>query len=68
MRVYRCLTCKCGFAVFLKRGKENKGVKGITCPLCATSDQIEEADPAEEIGAALAKRALAFWKSLPSGD
>lgn len=68
MRLYRCLKCRCGFAIFMKRGKENKGGKGITCPLCASSEEIEEGDPVEEIGATLAKRALAWWKTLPSGD
>ena len=68
MRVYRCPGCACAFAILaMKRGKENKGGKGITCPLCQGED-VEEIDPVEAVGATLAKRALAFWKSLPSGD
>ncbi len=68
MRVYRCRSCRTGFAIFLSRGKNNAGGKGITCPLCAASDAVEEVDPVESIGGALARRALEFWKSLPPGD
>lgn len=62
MRLYRCSFCKCGFVIFLKRGKENKG---ITCPLCAKGDSVEEVDPVDSIGATLAKKAFEWWRSLP---
>ena len=68
MRVYRCGACGCGFAIFLKRGKENRGGKGITCPLCKESKKVAEVDPVESIGATLAKKAVELWKALPSGD
>ena len=69
MRVYKCLACKCGFAIFLTRkGKNNAGGKGITCPLCASKDSTEEVDPVESIGVALARKALDFWNRLPPGD
>lgn len=69
MRVYRCTGCKAGFAIFVtRRGKENRGGQGITCPLCGANEDVEEVDPVETIGATLAKKAIAFWKSLPSGD
>lgn len=72
-RVYRCNGCRTGFAIFLKRGRENKHGgrskdKSITCPLCGSTKNVEEVDPVETIGATLAKKGLAWWKSLPSGD
>lgn len=67
MRLYRCLGCRVGFAVFLKRGRENKSGKGITCPLCK-AENVEEVDVVREAGATLAAKALDFWLKLPSGD
>ena len=68
MRLYRCAACGCGFAIFLKRGKENRGGKGITCPLCTSSKKVEEVDPVESVGSTLARKAWELWKKLPSGD
>lgn len=67
MRLYRCLKCLVGFAIFLKRGKENKGGKGVTCPLCK-SGEVEEIDAVKEVGGHLLTKAFEFWKRLPDGD
>lgn len=68
MRLYRCLTCTLGFAIFFKRrGTENKGGKGISCPVCCGKD-VEEIDAVKEVGGHLAAKALEFWKRLPDGD
>ena len=73
VRLYRCDACACGFAVFFARkGPENKGGKGITCPLCTSSKEVEEVDAVDEIGgrvgARILSQAVKWWKSLPSGD
>ena len=68
MRFYRCLSCTCAFAIFLTRkGPNNAGGKGISCPLCKGA-KVEEIDPVESLGATLARKAWKFWKSLPPGD
>ena len=74
VRLYRCDACACGFAVFLPRkGTEShKAGKGITCPLCTSSKEVEEVDAVDEIGgrvcARILSQAVKWWKSLPSGD
>ena len=64
MRLYRCRTCTCGFAIFMRRGRENKGGKSITCPVCATQN-VEEVDAIKEVSGHLAKKAFEFWKRMP---
>mgnify|MGYP001559151855 FL=1 len=71
MKLFRCRSCRCGFAIFTsKRGKSNASAKAvsaksITCPLCKASE-VDELDPIESIGGALAKKAIEFWSKLPS--
>lgn len=65
MRIYRCESCKCGFAILAGQKRAGK----VSCPLCsALPDQVTELDPVEAIGAKLAKKALELWNRLPSGD
>ena len=61
-RVYRCTGCAAVFSILLTGGKESKGGKGITCPLCL-GKKIDEVDAIEEIGAKLAKKAFDLWKN-----
>jgi hypothetical protein len=65
VRVYRCLACFVGFAIFTKRA--NTGPNGVTCPLCQGSE-VEEIDIIKEVGAMAARRLWETWKKLPSGD
>jgi len=71
MKLFRCLACFSGFAIFLRQpGKGDKGKPDTTakcCPRCK-SDNIEEVDTVKEVAGHLLKRALKFWNDLPSGE
>ena len=67
MRVYRCSSCTCGFAILAGQKKAGR----VSCPLCKAKpeDVIELAPVAaigEAAGARLAREALKLWLKLPS--
>lgn len=62
-RIYRCPGCACVFSILVHAGKENKGGKEITCPLCL-GKKVEEVDAVKEAGGALAKKAFKWWTEL----
>lgn len=67
-RLYRCLACDGGFAIFFpETGKRSNKPLKIVCPLCAES-KIEEVDTVRAIGGVIAGKLVEWWRSLPSAE